>query len=182
MPSLGQLTRMQIALLAVAVAVLLNIAAFTLLQINYQTLEQQDAHLFDLERELRTPRGRNNPAVVQRDLEAAQQLAAEASLAFPDRIDIIVLQDHIVRAAVSNLVQLTNLSLQAPITRDLTAGKYPIVDIVVEGQGDLPGLQGFLDQVGQGVYGTIVLENLSVSQGKELWNVKFDTVVYGKPG
>ncbi|MBI2886469.1 MAG: hypothetical protein HYY02_04600 [Chloroflexi bacterium] len=136
----------------------------------------------DLQRTLRTPRGRNNPAVLQRELEEAQKKATDASAALPAKVDLITLHNHIVRAAVSNLVQLTNVSLQPAATRDLAAGKYPVVDLLVEGQGDLPRLQGFLDQVGQGLYSTIILENLSINQVQESWTVKFHTVVLSKPG
>lgn len=177
-----RLTRRQIAQLLAVAAVLANVVVFALVQVERGTLEEQETVLADLQRELRTPRGRNNPAVLQRDLEEAQKKATDASAALPGKVDVIALHNHIVRAAVTNLVQLTNVTLQPPATRDLAAGKYPVVDLTVEGQGDLPRLQGFLDQVGQGLYPTIILESLSINRVQESWTVKFHTVVLSKPG
>lgn len=178
---LQALSRRQMAQAALLLVVVANAGIFTLLQLDRGSLEEKQAQLATLQREAVTLRGRNSPAVLTRELEDAQAKIAEIALVFPDRVEVIALQDHIVQAAVLNQVQITGLSLQPSATRDLAAGKYPVVMLTVQGQGDLSNLHRFLGQMERNVYDSTTLENIKLTQTEGRWSIQFDMIVFGKP-
>ena len=205
----ANLDRKRLAQIAAAVALVINAALFVLVKLDQIAIDEQGDLLATYQQQLRGPRGGVDPEVLNKELEAAQQKAAQAGADFPEQVDLIALQDHLVGAARSNGVQLTSLLLQPPATRQLVGGTYPVSIIGVEGRGDLPQLRSFIDQAAIGLYQTSALENVRLDSGKAPqpgeasagsgpatpvpspvrqpgpagsgWLVKFDMVVYGKP-
>lgn len=176
------LTRRQIAQLVLLLLVVANAGLFAWTQLDRSSLGDQQRRLAQLERQPLTLRGGSNPVVLKSALAEVEQKIEEAGLAFPTRMDTVALQDHIIQAARWSLVQLTSFALQPAVTRALAGGSYPVVILTVRGRGDLPNLNSFLGQVERSVYNTSILENISITQAEEGWSIRFDVVLYAKPG
>lgn len=174
--------RRQIAQVVLLLLVVANAGLFGWTELDRRSIAVQEGQLADLERASVTLRGRNDPAILNRDLQEIEEKIKEATLSFPNQVDTVALQDHIVQAARRNLVQLTSLSLQPAGTKAVAGGNYSVVMLTVQGNGDLPRLQNFLGQVTRSIYSTSTLENINIVWDKEIWTFKFDVVVYVQLG
>lgn len=178
----GSVNREQLARLAAILLIAANAALFVWNQVQQGSIQEQQLRLSQLEAQsMSMLRGRNDPISLRNDINSMQDKIKTAGVAFPGRIDVVAIQDHVVQTARRNAIQIFNLTLLPDEKRSLGGIQYPVVIVSVEGYGDLNNLYSFIGQAQKSLYNTSSIENIRMAQKDGTWTTKFLIVAYRRP-
>ncbi len=115
---------------------------------------------------------------LRRELQQTQEEIGAATLVFAAKPDGLALQDHVLRAAALNRVELTGLALQTGAAGGETPALTPAMALAVTGRGEPQPVLAFLAQVARNPYPASVIERVHMAETAGRWVFQFNLTVF----